>query len=107
MPDADIAAPIKALEKLAEEKQSLAGKEKELVEKLNAVLQRMGYHIVPVGPSGMTRRRGRPRKNSRAAMSAVAGGVGKRRGRPPGSKNKPKVASQPPRRRGRPPKAKS
>ena len=59
---------VKSVEGLLAEKQALAAREKKLIEDLNAVLGKMGYHVVA-------------NKSSHAAGT----GTGKRPGRPPGS----------------------
>ena len=96
MADPEFVDAVKALEKFLEEKQSVVTKEKELVEKLDSALQRMGYRIVNIAGAGIVRRQGRPPKNPESPLLV---GV-RRRGRPPGSKNKR-------RRPGRPRKTKS
>ena len=68
---------VKSVEGLLAEKQALAAREKKLIEDLNTVLGKMGYHVVA-------------NKSSHAAGA----GTGKRPGRPPGS-GKPKVAPTP------------
>ena len=68
-----------------------------------AVAQYMAGSTTATAP----RRRGRPPgSKNRPKTAAGATGTRRRRGRPPGSKNRPKVAAaaSPPRRRGRPPK---
>lgn len=77
---------VKSVDDLLAERQAVAEKERELVQSLNGALRKMGYEVVPVD-----------------------GGIADRprRGRPPGSRGRPR--GQPPtagRRRGRPPKVK-
>ena len=89
---------VKSVQELLSEKEAIVSKERELIESLDAALQRMGYRIVPVTATPAVRRRGRPPKNLSVLPSAP------RRGRPPGSKNKPAKMKRA-RRRGRPRKA--
>ena len=76
---------IRTMESILEEREASRTKEKEAIESLNAVLQRMGYQIVPLHQdSGRRKKRGR-------AVDAAHPFVGtdpqeadapKRRGRP-------------------------
>lgn len=78
----------------------------EEVKRTEAVQAALAPFMMPVAgavtPSG--KRRGRPPGSKNKPKAAAAAGAPKRRGRPPGSKNRPKVAamSVAPRRRGRP-----
>jgi hypothetical protein len=77
-------AYVKAIEELLEQKNEILAKEKEAIENLSGILNKMGYRIVPMNQA-----------------------PAKRRGRPPGSGKKSVTTSAPKKRRGRPPKAKS
>lgn len=57
---------VKSVEGLLADKQALAAREKKLIEDLNVVLGKMGYHVV-------------------ANKSSHATGTGRKVGRPPGS----------------------
>lgn len=50
---------VKTMESILEEREASRTKEKEAVESLNAVLQRMGYQIVALQDSGRRKKRGR------------------------------------------------
>lgn len=62
---------VRSVENLRAEKEAVAAKEKKLIEELNAVLKKMGYHVVRIPPRHHDRGGGE--------------GAGKKPGRPPGS----------------------
>jgi hypothetical protein len=76
---------VKTMESILEEREASRTKEKEAVESLNAVLQRMGYQIVPLHQdSGRRKKRGRAADAAHPVVGADLHGdaVPKRRGRP-------------------------
>jgi hypothetical protein len=76
---------VKTMESILEERIASQAKEKEAVESLNAVLQRMGYQIVPLHQdSGRRKKRGRTADTPHPVVGADSGGdaTTKRRGRP-------------------------
>jgi hypothetical protein len=88
-------ALIKSLESLVAEKESVTSREKEIVDKLNAVLSRMGYRVIPA--TAVLKRRGRPpgSKARRRPGRPKGSGNGRRRrrrgpGRPPKMEKAPK-----------------
>jgi hypothetical protein len=66
------------METIISEKEAAIAKERQAIEQLNGILNRLGYRIVP--------------------LEQTAAPTGKRRGRPPGSKNKAKASDQTPKR---------
>lgn len=76
---------VKTMEAILEERIASQAKEKEAVESLNAVLERMGYQIVPLEPGT---RRGKKRGRATERIGPVVGAdpdgnpAPKRRGRP-------------------------
>ena len=93
-------ALIKSLESLVAEKESVTSREKELVDKLNAVLSRMGYRVMPT--DAVVKRRGRPPgSKARRPGRPKGSGNGRRRRRGPGRPAKAKIVKN---RRGRSPK---
>lgn len=95
-------ALIKSLEGLVAEKQAVTSKEKELIDGLNAVLSKMGYRVVAT--AAVPKRRGRPPGSKERRPGRPKGSGNGRRRRKPGRPPKKKSA---PKRRGRPPKAKT
>ena len=81
---------VKTMESILEEREASQAKEKEAVESLNAVLQRMGYQIVPLEQGS---RRGKKRSRIIDGPGLVVGAE------PQGETG--------PRRRGRPAKVKA
>ena len=76
---------VKTMESILEEREASRTKEKEAVESLNAVLQRMGYQIVPLHQdSGRRKKRGRAVDAAHPVVVADLQGEAapKRRGRP-------------------------
>lgn len=76
---------VKTMESILEEREASRAKEKEAVESLNAVLQRMGYQIVPLHQdSGRRKKRGRSADAAHPVAGADTQGddAPKRRGRP-------------------------
>jgi hypothetical protein len=76
---------VKTMESILEERVASQAKEKQAVESLNAVLQRMGYQIVPLHQD--SRRRSKRSRGAEGAGPGVGAGlpgdaVPKRRGRP-------------------------
>ncbi len=76
---------VKTMESILEEREASRTKEKEAIESLNAVLQRMGYQIVPLHQD--PRRRQKPGRASDAGHPGVGADpqgddAPKRRGRP-------------------------
>ena len=74
---------VKTMESILEERVASQAKEKEAIESLNAVLQRMGYQIVPL-QQDPRRRRGRASAGVGPAIGADPQGdlAPKKRGRP-------------------------
>jgi hypothetical protein len=73
---------VKTMESILEEREASRTKEKEAVESLNAVLERMGYQIVPLEQGS---RRGKKRGRADGAHPAAEGDLDvapRRRGRP-------------------------
>jgi hypothetical protein len=76
---------VKTMESILEEREASQAKEKEAVESINAVLQRMGYQIVPLHQEA---RRRQKRGRAAEAMHPVVGAdpqgdvAPRRRGRP-------------------------
>lgn len=84
MPDHKADALVKSVKALLAEREAVTAKERELVKTLNAVLNRMGYEVVPVsgqavGPRGRRRRRVGRRPGRKPGRLAKARGP--RRGR--------------------------
>ncbi len=76
---------VKTMESILEEREASRTKEKEAVESLNAVLQRMGYQIVPLQQDPKRRtKRGRVADGARpvSAVDAETDTEPRRRGRP-------------------------
>ena len=76
---------VKTMESILEERDASRTKEKEAVESLNTVLQRMGYQIVPLDQdSGRRKKRGRAADATHPVVGADPNGddAPKRRGRP-------------------------
>lgn len=76
---------VKTMESILEEREASQAKEKEAVESLNVVLQRMGYQIVPLHQDAKRRRgRGRVADPVHPVLGAASEGDGapRRRGRP-------------------------
>jgi hypothetical protein len=76
---------VKTMESILEEREASRTKEKEAVESLNAVLQRMGYQIVPLHQdSGRRKKRGRIAEAAHPIVGADPEGdaTSRRRGRP-------------------------
>jgi hypothetical protein len=76
---------VKTMESILEEREASRTKEKEAVESLNAVLQRMGYQIVPLHQdSGRRKKRGRVAEGTHPVVGADPNrdAAPKRRGRP-------------------------
>lgn len=76
---------VKTMESILEEREASRTKEKEAVESLNAVLQRMGYQIVPLHQdSGRRKKRGRAADAAHPArgLDPQSDAAPKRRGRP-------------------------
>jgi hypothetical protein len=76
---------VKTMESILEEREASRTKEKEAVESLNAVLQRMGYQIVPLHQdSGRRKKRGRAAEVTHPVIGADPQGetAMRRRGRP-------------------------
>ena len=77
---------VKTLESILEEREASQAKEKNAIESLNGVLQRMGYQIVPLHEDSR-RRRGRGSAAVAAHLAtrseAQADPATRRRGRPP------------------------
>jgi hypothetical protein len=76
---------VKTMESILEEREASRTKEKEAIESLNAVLQRMGYQIVPLRQdSGRRKKRGRTADAGQPVVGADPHGDGgpRRRGRP-------------------------
>ena len=76
---------VKTMESILEEREASQAKEKEAVESLNAVLQRMGYQIVPLHQDTRRRqKRGRAAEAMHPGVEADPQGVTapRRRGRP-------------------------
>src|SRR5262245_12484061 len=97
----------KSMESILAEKEAALTKERQAIENLGAVLNRMGYGIVPLSqlPAGQ-KRRGRPPRNQNQPAPVADESTPRRRGRPPKSPSAPRlVVDQPKKRRGRPPKA--
>jgi len=76
---------VKTMESILEEREASRTKEKEAIESLNAVLQRMGYQIVPLHQDS----RRRPKRGRAADAVHPVGGTDpqgdtapRRRGRP-------------------------
>jgi hypothetical protein len=86
---------VKTMESILEERTASQAKEKQAIEGLNAVLERMGYEIVPLH-QGPRKRRVRGRAGDTAQPIGAADEVAvtgeKKRGRPP----KPKGADTTP-----------
>lgn len=76
---------VKTMESILEEREASRTKEKEAIESLNAVLQRMGYQIVPLHQdSGHRKKRGRAADAGHPVVGADPQGEAapRRRGRP-------------------------
>jgi hypothetical protein len=76
---------VKTMESILEEREASQAKEKEAVESLKAVLQRMGYQIVPLHQDSRRRpKRGRAADAGHPAVAADSQGdaAPRRRGRP-------------------------
>jgi hypothetical protein len=76
---------VKTMESILEEREASQAKEKEAVESLRAVLQRMGYQIVPLDHGSRRRpKHGRAADAGRSAsaMDAQGDAAPRRRGRP-------------------------
>ena len=76
---------VKTMESILEEREASRTKEKEAIESLNAVLQRMGYQIVPLHQDPRRRqKRGRAVDPAHPVVGADSQGVAapRRRGRP-------------------------
>jgi hypothetical protein len=81
---------VKTMESILEERIASQAKEKEAVESLNAVLQRMGYQIVPLQQDPRRQKRGRAADAAHPVVGAApqgatrrSGGVDQQRSRPP------------------------
>jgi len=77
---------VKTMESILEEREASQAKEKEAVESLNTVLQRMGYQIVPLHQDSRRRqKRGRAAGAGHPAIAADSqrDAAPRRRGRPP------------------------
>lgn len=73
---------VKTMESILEEREASRTKEREAVESLNAVLQRMGYQIVPLHQdSGRRKKRGRAADAGHPVVEADLQGEAARRGR--------------------------
>jgi hypothetical protein len=75
----------------------------EEVKRTEAVQAALAPFMQPVTVTVNGRRRGRPPGSKNRPRTAAT--APRRRGRPPGSKNRPKAGNAAPRRRGRPPKS--
>jgi len=76
---------VKTMESILEERVASQAKEKEVLESLNAVLQRMGYQIVPLHQRPRQRpKRGRGAEGAGPGVGADSQGeaASRRRGRP-------------------------
>lgn len=76
---------VKTMESILEERIASQAKEKEAVESLNAVLQRMGYQIVPLHQDAQRRQkrgRGADGVSSGVAADLQGDAAPRRRGRP-------------------------
>lgn len=82
----DLTKALESFTSIMAEKKNVSEKEREVIQKLNRAITNMGYQVVPIKGQPTGKRRGRPvgsRNKPKRGMHSVSGdGAEKRLGRP-------------------------